>query len=92
MSSLTKTLAIAAMSAAFLAPVASVAQTAAAGESMDANQFVKMCDTDKDGMVSKAEMMKMVEKMFDKQDKKKMGKLDKKQVEFFLQELMKGGG
>jgi len=51
-----------------------------------------MCDTDKDGMVSKAEVMKMVEKMFDKQDKKKMGKLDKKQVEFFLQELMKGGG
>ena len=88
MRSLTRSLAIAAMAAAmFAAPVVQ-----AAGESMDADHFVKMCDTDKDGMVSKAEVMKMVEKMFDKQDKKKMGKLDKKQVEFFLQELMKGGG
>jgi Ca2+-binding EF-hand superfamily protein len=58
---------------------------------MDADHFVKMCDTDKDGMVSKAEAMKMVEKMFDKHDTKKMGKLDKKQVEAFLAELMKGG-
>ncbi len=88
MRSLNKTLAIAAMAAALFAAPA----VQAAGESMDANQFVKMCDTDKDGMVSKAEVMKMVEKMFDKQDTKKMGKLDKKQVEFFLQELMKGGG
>ena len=51
-----------------------------------------MCDGVKDGMVSKAEAMKMIEKMFDKQDTKKMGKLDKKQVEAFLKELMKSGG
>lgn len=63
-----------------------------AGENMDADHFVKMCDADKDGMVSKAEVMKQVEKMFDKADSRKMGKLDKKQVEFFLQELMKSGG
>ena len=63
-----------------------------AGENMDADHFVKMCDADKDGMVSKAEVMKQVEKMFDKADTKKAGKLDKKQVEFFLQELMKSGG
>ena len=58
---------------------------------MDAANFVKMCDGDKDGMVSKAEMMKMVEKVWEKADKKKAGKLDKAQVEFFLKELMKGG-
>jgi hypothetical protein len=54
--------------------------------------FYMMCDADKDGMVSKAELMKAVEKAFDKQDKKKAGKLDKKQTEAFLKELMKGGG
>ena len=43
-------------------------------------------------MVSKDEVMKMVEKMFDKHDTKKMGKLDKKQAEALLKELMRGGG
>jgi hypothetical protein len=62
-----------------------------AREDMDLNKFVTTCDADKDGMVSKAEVMKQVEKMFDKHDKAKSGKLDKKQVEFFLKELMKGG-
>ena len=65
--------------------------SAHAREDMDATHFVKQCDGDGDGMVSKAEMMKQVEKMFDKHDKKKMGKLDKRQVELFLQELMKSG-
>ena len=64
----------------------------AAGDVMNADKFVKMCDADKDGMISKAEVMKAVEKMFDKHDTKKMGKLDKKQAEQFLAELMKGGG
>ena len=63
-----------------------------AQEAINADGFVKMCDADKDGMVSKAEAMKMIEKMWDKQDAKKMGKLDKKQVEAFLKELMKSGG
>jgi len=35
--------------------------------------------------------MKQVEKMFDKADTKKEGRLDKNQVEFFLQELMRSG-
>lgn len=61
-------------------------------QDMNADAFVKMCDTDKDGMVSKAEAMKMIEKMWDKQDAKKMGKLDKKQVEAFLKELMRPSG
>ena len=82
-----KLLAITAMAAAFCA-----APLAQAGDDINADAFVKMCDVDKDGMVSKAEVMKMVEKMYDKQDTKKMGKLDKKQVEAFLKELMKGGG
>ena len=69
-----------------------MAVPASAQETVNADAFVKMCDGDKDGMVSKAEAMKMIEKMFDKQDTKKMGKLDKKQVEAFLKELMKSGG
>ena len=83
----TKALALAAMSAALLA-----APVAIAGDAVDPNHFVKMCDADKDGMVSKAEAMKMVEKMFDKHDTKKRGMLDKSQVEFFLRELMHGPG
>jgi hypothetical protein len=51
-----------------------------------------MYPRDKQGMVSKADMMKAVDKMFDKHDTKKMGKLDQKQLEAFLKELMKGGG
>jgi phage/plasmid primase-like uncharacterized protein len=58
----------------------------------DANKFVTMCDKDKDGMMSKKEVMDMVDKMFDKHDTKKMGKLDKKQAEDFLKELLKGSG
>jgi hypothetical protein len=36
--------------------------------------------------------MKMMEQMFDKHDTKKAGKLDKKQVEYFLEDLRKYGG
>ena len=82
-----KVLALAAMATAL-----SSMPLAYAGDDINPDAFVKMCDADKDGMVSKAEVMKMVEKMYDKQDTKKMGKLDKKQVEAFLKELMKGGG
>ena len=87
MRSASKMLAMAAVAAAFCA-----APLAQAGDDINSDAFVKMCDTDKDGMVSKAEVMKMVEKMYDKHDSKKMGKLDKKQAEAFLKELMKGGG
>ncbi len=57
---------------------------AAHADAIEPNLFVKMADTDKDGMVSKAEMMKHAEQMFDKMDRNKTGKLDKKQVEEFL--------
>ena len=56
------------------------------------DRFMKMSDMNKDGMLSKAEAMKMFEKTFDKHDTKKQGMLDRKQTEAFLAELMKGGG
>jgi hypothetical protein len=68
------------------------AMPAYAAEDLNPDAFVKMCDADKDGMVSKAEFMKMMEKMYDKQDAKKTGKIDKKQAEALLKELMRGGG
>ena len=82
MHSISKTLAIAAIAGC------AMALPAYAGDNMDAKQFITNCDADKDGMVSKAEMMKMVEKAFDKVDNKKTGKLDKKQAEDFLKVLM----
>ena len=78
--------------AATMATALMSAPLAYAQESITPDAFIKMCDTDKDGMVSKAEAMKMIEKMWDKQDTKKMGKLDKKQVEAFLKDLMKPSG
>jgi hypothetical protein len=80
------------MAAGTALALCTMAAPAFAQEAVNAEAFVKMCDGDKDGMVSKAEAMKMIEKMFDKQDTKKMGKLDKKQVEAFLREVMKSGG
>jgi hypothetical protein len=90
MRALPKALAAAAIAACAL----SIPAVQAAGDDPNPNYFVKMCDENKDGMVSKEEVMKMVEKMFDKHDKKKMGKLDKKQAEEFLKEFMghSGGG
>jgi hypothetical protein len=90
MHALKKALAVAAVSALAVGLPAANAQKSE--ESLNADHFVKMCDADKDGMVSKAEMMKMVEKTFDKYDTKKQGKLDKKSTEAFLKELMRGGG
>lgn len=80
------------LAAVALTSLAFALPSAYADDSKNADHFVKMCDTDKDGMVSKAEAMKMVEKMWDKQDTKKMGKLDKKQVDLFLKSLMSSSG
>ena len=54
---------------------------------MNMDAFMKSCDMDKDGMMSKAEMLAHMEKMFDKMDTKKAGKLDKKQTEQFLNQF-----
>ena len=79
--------ALAAVSAAVLATPVAVA-----GDDINVNHFQAMCDTNKDGMVSKAEAMKMIEKMFDKHDTGRKGMLDKAQLEKFLKELMKSSG
>ena len=56
---------------------------------MNMDEFMKSCDMDKDkdGMMSKSEMLAHMEKMFDKMDTKKAGKLDKKQSEIFLEQF-----
>ena len=59
---------------------------------MNMDEFMKTCDMDHDGMMSKAEMVAHMEKMFDKMDTKKTGKLDKKQTELFLKEFNKISG
>jgi hypothetical protein len=85
----TQALAAAALSAVFFATPATAASER---EDLNFDAFVKMCDADNDGQVSKAEVMKTIEKMFDKHDKKRAGKLDKTQAEHFWRELMKSGG
>ena len=81
-----------ALALAALCTAALAAPAALAGDDINVNHFQAMCDTNKDGMVSKAEAMKMVEKMFDKHDTQKKGMLDKAQLERFLKELMKSSG
>lgn len=58
----------------------------------DINRFVEMCDTNKDGMLSKAEVMKRAADMFDKMDTGKKGMMDDKQFMAFLLELQKTDG
>ena len=55
-------------------------------------EFMKSCDMNHDGMVTKEEMLKHMEKMFDKIDKKKTGKLDKTQAEYFLKQFTAPSG
>jgi hypothetical protein len=56
------------------------------------DEFMKSCDMDHDGMMSRAEMHKHMDKMFDKMDTKKVGKLDKKQSEELLRQLTAPSG
>jgi Ca2+-binding EF-hand superfamily protein len=58
----------------------------------DAARFVKICDSNKDGMVSKAEVMKRAEAEFAKMDKAKKGMVDSKQFMQFLLDLQKSDG
>ena len=58
----------------------------------DMEAFMKSCDTDHDGMMSKAEMVKHMEKMFGPMDTKKTGKLDDKQTREFLNKLTAPSG
>jgi hypothetical protein len=52
------------------------------------NFVTKMAEQSPDGKVTKADVMKKVEKMFDKHDSRKEGKLDKKQADAFYRDLM----
>ena len=67
-----------------------LAQNTAKMAHMD--EFMKSCDMDHDGMMSKAEMVKHMEKMFDQMDTRKTGKLDKKQSEAFLKQFTARSG
>jgi Ca2+-binding EF-hand superfamily protein len=87
---LLKTLASSMVAISLMAAPAVFAAETAPKANMD--EFMKSCDMDKDGMMSKAEMLKHMEKMFDKMDSKKTGKLDKKQTEAFLKQLTAPGG
>ncbi len=58
----------------------------------DMNAFMKSCAMDHDGMMSRAEMTKHMEMMFDRMDTKKTGKLDSKQTEAFLKDFTKRSG
>lgn len=58
----------------------------------DMDAFMKSCDMDRDGMMSKAEMTKHMEMMFERMDTRKTGKLDRKQTEAFLKDLTKQSG
>ena len=71
------------------APVVFGADT---GKVVNMEEFMKACDMDHDGLMSKAEMMKHMEKMFDRVDTKKSGKLDRKQTENFLRQLTEPSG
>ena len=71
------------------APAVFAAETT---KKMNMDEFMKSCDMDHDGMMSKAEMVAHMEKMFDKMDTKKTGKLDKKQTEEFMKQFTAPSG
>ena len=58
----------------------------------DVERFVTRYDTNKDGMISRAEVMKRAAEMFDKMDTGKKGMLDDKKAMAFLLELQKTDG
>lgn len=72
--------------------VAGAAPAFADSSQEDLLRFVKMFDTNKDGMVSKAEMMKRAEAMMAKMPADKDGMVDSKKALAFLMELQKSDG
>ena len=87
---LLNTIATSMFAVSLLAAPAVLAQDKSKMVHMD--EFMKSCDMDKDGMMSKAEMLKHMEKMFDKMDTKKTGKLDKNQTAEFLKQFTAPSG
>jgi hypothetical protein len=78
--------------AAFAAEPAKMAPTHKMDKMGHMEEFMTSCDMDRDGMMSKAEMVKHMEEMFDRMDAKKTGTLDKKQTEAFLKQFTKPSG
>ncbi|MBL8520638.1 MAG: hypothetical protein JNK75_08180 [Betaproteobacteria bacterium] len=73
--------------------LASLSQPALADiNAEDINRFVKMCDNNKDGMISKDEVMKRAEMAFAKMDAGKKGMADDKKTIALLAELSKTDG
>ena len=95
MNGITRTFALASITAAALALPA-----AHASEATDRDIFVTVPDAGKGDMVSKAEAMKQVgkmvetqvEKLFEKHDTRKEGKVARSQLEQFLKDLTSYGG
>lgn len=58
----------------------------------DVERFVTKYDINKDGMISRVEVMKRAAEMFDKMDTGKKGMLEEKKAMAFLLELQKGDG
>ena len=58
-----------------------------AGDDSLPKRFAELCDTDKDGMVSKDEMMKRVQMAWDKADVNKKGMLDRAATAKFIKEF-----
>ena len=77
-------------SAVIVASVMAISLPALADSVEDANRFVKMCDTDKDGMVSKAEVMKRAADMMKKMEADKSGMVDAKKTIALILELQRG--
>ncbi len=58
----------------------------------DVERFITKYDINKDGMISRVEVMKRAAEMFDKMDAGKKGMLDDKKAMAFLLELQKTDG
>ena len=69
------------------AATASFAAEVSAADLKMASQWAQGGDTDKDHMLSKAEVLALVEKAFANADSNKSGKLDMKQVAMMLREF-----
>lgn len=58
----------------------------------EVERYVAKCDVNKDGMISRVEVMKQAAEMFDKMDTGKKGMLNEKKALAFLFELQMGDG
>lgn len=67
---------------------AALAQSGDRSAEDQAKAFAALCDTNKDGMVSKDEFMKVIEKHWMKHDKDNKGMIPVKSAEMLFKDLM----